>query len=181
MRDHVSGIFEEAVNQIFREIGPLPSNLDGLLSTGSELDARAVQAYLDSQLAAWSAFFEHVSRHARLYRVMLGKRGSSWFAVQMRDFFAEAIRGRARLLSTSGLKATNDPNGAPAEFVIVSLAHWFVGMLAWWVESGMTTSPQQMTLWLARFAMYGYPSLVGLNIPNTIGGVALSDRLSNRL
>jgi AcrR family transcriptional regulator len=177
----VSGIFEEAVKQIFREIGPLPSNLDGLLSTGSELDARAVQAYLDSQLAAWSAFFEHVSRHARLYRVMLGKRGSSWFAVQMRDFFAEAIRGRARLLSTSGLKATNDPNGAPAEFVIVSLAHWFVGMLAWWGESGMTTSPQQMTLWLARFAMHGYPSLVGLNIPNTIGGVALSDRLSNRL
>lgn len=177
----VSGIFEEAVNQVFREIGPLPPNLEGLRSTGSELDARAVQSYMDSQVAAWSAFFDHVSRHARLYRVMLGKRGSSWFAVQMRDYFAEAIRRRARLLSASGLKATNDPNAAPAEFVIVSLAHWFVGMLAWWVESGMTTSPQQMTLWLARFAMYGYPSVLGLNIPNTIGEVGLSDRLSNRL
>lgn len=177
----VSGIFEEAVNQVFREIGPLPPNLEGLRSTGSELDARAVQSYMDSQVAAWSAFFDHVSRHARLYRAMLGKRGSSWFAVQMRDYFAEAIRRRARLLSASGLKATNDPNAAPAEFVIVSLAHWFVGMLAWWVESGMTTSPQQMTLWLARFAMYGYPSVLGLNIPNTIGEVGLSDRLSNRL
>jgi len=88
----VTGIFEEAVNQMFREIGPLPENLEGLLSSESEFDAKAVQSYIDSQLAAWSAFFEHIARHARLYRVMLGKRGSSWFAVQMRDYFAEAIR-----------------------------------------------------------------------------------------
>jgi len=164
----VTGIFEEAVNQIFREIGPLPANLEGLLSSESEFDAEAVQSYIDSQLAAWSRFFEHVARHARLYRVMLGKRGSSWFAIQMRDYFAQAIRNRARILSASGLRPTNDPNAAPAEFVIISLAHWFVGMLTWWIENGMTSSPQQMTLWIARFAMHGYPSALGLNIPHTI-------------
>ncbi len=165
----VTGIFEEAVNQIFREIGPLPANLEGLLSSESEFDAEAVQSYIDSQLAAWSRFFEHVARHARLYQVMLGKRGSSWFAIQMRDYFAQAIRNRARILSASGLRPTNDPNAAPAEFVIISLAHWFVGMLTWWIENGMTSSPQQMTLWIARFAMHGYPSALGLNIPHTIG------------
>jgi len=164
----VTGIFEEAVNQMFREIGPLPANLEGLLSSESEFDAKAVQSYIDSQLAAWSRFFEHVARHARLYRVMLGKRGSSWFAIQMRDYFAQAIRNRARILSASGLRPTNDPNAAPAEFVIISLAHWFVGMLTWWIENGMTSSPQQMTLWIARFAMHGYPSALGLNIPHTI-------------
>jgi AcrR family transcriptional regulator len=164
----VTGIFEEAVNQIFREIGPLPANLEGLLSSESEFDAEAVQSYIDSQLAAWSRFFAHVARHARLYRVMLGKRGSSWFAIQMRDYFAQAIRNRARILSASGLRPTNDPNAAPAEFVIISLAHWFVGMLTWWIENGMTSSPQQMTLWIARFAMHGYPSALGLNIPHTI-------------
>ena len=176
----VTGIFEEAVNQIFREIGPLPANLEGLLSSESEFDAEAVQSYIDSQLAAWSRFFEHVARHARLYRVMLGKRGSSWFAIQMRDYFAQAIRNRARILSASGLRPTNDPNAAPAEFVIISLAHWFVGMLTWWIENGMTSSPQQMTLWIARFAMYGYPSVLGLKIPHTIGGLAPSDRLSKQ-
>jgi AcrR family transcriptional regulator len=175
----VTGLFEEAVNQAFRELGPLPQNLGGVLSSESEVDARAVQSYLDSQLAAWSAFFEHVARHARLYRVMLGKRGSSWFAVQMRDYFAEAIRGRARTLSAAGLRAADDPNAAPAEFVIISMAHWFVGMLAWWVEHGMASPPRQMTLWIARFAMYGYPAVLGLNIPRTIGGLAPSDRLSN--
>jgi hypothetical protein len=64
--------------------------------------------------------------------------------------------------------------------VIISLAHWFVGILAWWIENGMTSSPRQMTLWMARFAMYGYPSVLGLNIPHAIGGVAPSDRLSKR-
>ena len=177
----VTGIFEEAVNQIFSEIGPLPQDLDGVLSSQSGFDTGAVQAYIESQLASWSAFFERVARHARLYRVMLGKRGSSWFVVQMREYLADAIRGRARTLAAAGLGPSDDPNAAPAEFVIISLAHWFVGMLAWWVESGMTSSPQQMTRWIARFAMYGYPSVLGFSIPPLLGGVASSDMLSNKL
>src|SRR5258707_6810383 len=134
----VTGIFEEAVNQIFSEIGPLPENLEGLLSSESEFDAKAVQSYIDSQLAAWSTFFEHIAKHARLYRVMLGKRGSSWFTVQIRDYFAEAIRSHARTLSASGLKVTNDPNASPPQVVIITLAHLLVGMLACWIENRMT-------------------------------------------
>ena len=176
----VTGIFEEAVNQIFREISPLPENLEGLLSAWSEPGVEAVQLVSDSVLAAWSAFFEHFARHAKLYRAMLGKRGSSWFTVQMRDYFAEVIRQRIRTLSALGVGEPDNPNAAPVEFVIISLAHWFVGILAWWIENGMTSSPRQMTLWIARFAMYGYPSVLGLNIPHTIGGVAPSDRLSKR-
>jgi hypothetical protein len=42
----------------------------------------------------------------------------------------------------------------------------------------MTTSPQQMTLWIARFAMHGYPSVLGLNIPGTISGAAGADPVS---
>jgi AcrR family transcriptional regulator len=174
----VTGIFEEAVNQTFREIGPLPQNLGELLSPGNQFDSRAVQSYINSQLAAWSAFFEHVRTHARLYRVMLGKRGSSWFAIQMRDYFAEAIRSRAPILSAAGLSAPDDPHAVPAEFAIISMAHWLVGTLAWWIEGGMTSSPQQMALWIARIAMYGYPSVLGLRIPPTISGVAPSGEFS---
>jgi AcrR family transcriptional regulator len=172
----VTGIFEEAINQMFREIGPLPENVEGLLSSWSTFDAEAVQSYIDSMLAAWSAFFEHFIRHARLYQAMLGKRGSSWFAVQMRDYFAQAARQRGGTLRALGVRETDDPHAAPTEFVIISLAHWFVGMLTWWIENGMTYSPLQMTTWTARFAMYGYPSALGLTVPHTISGVAPSDR-----
>src|SRR5215467_12118039 len=36
----------------------------------------------------------------------------------------------------------------------------------------MTHSPQQLTRWIARFAMYGYPAALGLTIPHIISGVA---------
>src|SRR5260370_10717090 len=38
----VTGIFEEAGNQIFREIAPLPENSEGRLSSWSALDAESV-------------------------------------------------------------------------------------------------------------------------------------------
>jgi hypothetical protein len=44
------------------------------------------------------------------------------------------------------MRETDDPNAAPLEFLIISLAHWFVGMLTWWIEHGMAHIPQQMTL-----------------------------------
>jgi AcrR family transcriptional regulator len=147
----VTGIFEEAVNQMLREV-PLPKHLEASTSVSSAPIKMAEQ--LDVALAVWLALFEHLARHARLYRVMLGKRGSSWFAAQVRDSFAQAILQRARILSTLGLRvgAPDAQNAAPLEFVIMCLANWFVGMLSWWMENGMSYSPQQMASWSVRVA-----------------------------
>ncbi len=147
----VTGIFEEAVTQMLREV-PLPKHLDAVASTSNASGKKAEQ--LDVALAVWLALFEQLGRHARLYRVMLGKRGSSWFAAQVRDTFAQAILQRARILSTLGLRvgALDPPNAAPLEFVIMSLANWFVGMLSWWMENGMNYSPEQMANWSVRIA-----------------------------
>jgi hypothetical protein len=72
----------------------------------------------------------------------------------VRDFFAQAIITRARILSTVGLRmgASDAQNAVPLEFVIMSLANWFVGMLSWWMENGMSYSPQQMARWSVRVA-----------------------------
>ncbi len=147
----VTGSFEEAVTQMLREI-PLPENLETITSASSAPARKAEQ--LEAALAVWSALFEHLSRHARLYRAMLGKRGSSWFTVQVRDSFAQALRQRIRALSVLGasIGAIDDPNAAPLEFVIMCLANWFVGMLSWWMENGMLYSPQQMASWSVRIA-----------------------------
>jgi AcrR family transcriptional regulator len=147
----VTSIFEEAVNQMLRE-APLPRHPEAIASASGASGRKAEQ--LDAALAVWSALFQHLARHARLYRVMLGKRGSSWFAAQVRDTFAQAILQRARILSTLGLRvgAPDDPNAAPLEFVIMCLANWFVGMLSWWMENGMSCSPEQMARWSVRVA-----------------------------
>jgi hypothetical protein len=147
----VTAIFEEAITQMLREV-PLPENLEAITLLSSAPRNRAEQ--FNTALAVWSALFEHLARHARLYRAMLGKRGSSWFATQVRDSFAQAIRQRARTLSALGVSrgATDDPARAPLEFVIMCLANWFVGMLSWWMENGMIYSPQQMASWSVRIA-----------------------------
>ena len=162
----VTSIFEEAVNQMLREV-PLPKHLEAITQAEGTSGKKAEQ--LDVAAAVWSALFEHLARHARLYRVMLGKRGSSWFAAQVRDSFAQAIFQRVHILSTLGLYvgAPDAPNAAPLEFVIISLANWFVGMLSWWMENGMIYSFQQMALWSARTAY-------------AIAGVTTFDRLLNR-
>jgi AcrR family transcriptional regulator len=160
----VTGIFEEAVNQMLREI-PLPESLEATIPASGVSGDEARQ--LDAALAVWSALFEHLARHARLYRVMLGKRGSSWFTTQVRDSFAEAIRSRIRILATLGVsvRATDEPNAAPLEFVIMCLANWFVGMLSWWMENGMLYSPQQMARWSVRTA-YAIAGVVTPATPN---------------
>ncbi len=175
----VTGIFEEAVNQMFSEIGP-SDNVEALLSGWREMGIETMQPdNLAPVLVTWSAFFVHFTKHARLYRVMLGKHGSSWFTAQMRDYLAEVIRQRAVALSSREVEKavgkTDDPNAAPLEFVVIGLANWFVGMLSWWIENGMVYSPQQMVIWSARFAAYGYPSALGLHVPHPVGGVAVSD------
>ncbi|QBD74648.1 TetR/AcrR family transcriptional regulator [Ktedonosporobacter rubrisoli] len=160
----VTGIFEEAVKQMLREI-PLPESFGAITPASSATEDEARQH--DAALAVWSALFEHLARHARLYQVMLGKRGSSWFTAQVRDSFAEAIRSRAKILAKLGLsvRATDDPNVAPLEFVILCLANWFVGVLSWWIENGMLSSPQQMARWSARTA-YAIAGAVTPTTPN---------------
>src|SRR5215468_477791 len=84
----VTGLFEEAVKQMLREV-PLPPTLEASPAASSASGGDVGQ--LETAAAVWSALFEHLARHARLYRAMLGKRGSSWFAAQVRDSFAQAI------------------------------------------------------------------------------------------
>src|SRR5215469_15714083 len=65
----VTGIFEEAVKQMLREI-PLPESFEATAPASGVLGDEVRQH--DVALAVWSALFEHLARHARLYRVMLG-------------------------------------------------------------------------------------------------------------
>jgi AcrR family transcriptional regulator len=158
----VTGIFEEAVRQMMHEI-PLPESLGATIPAPGAVGDAARQ--FNAAVAVWLALFEHLARHARLYRVMLGKRGSSWFTAQMRDSFAEAMRSRARMLETLGLsvRTTDEPNTAPLEFVIMCLANWFVGMLSWWIEHGMRYSQEEMARWSACTAY----AIAGVVIPAT--------------
>src|SRR6266487_2459353 len=71
--DLVEQIFEEAMGTLFGAIGEL----------GQEHPADV-----------WVRFFEQIAQYDRLYRALLGKKGSPWFGQKMRSRLAELIKER---------------------------------------------------------------------------------------
>src|SRR5918912_2871676 len=71
--DLVEQIFEEAMSTLFEAIGEF----------GQEHPADV-----------WVRFFDHIAQYDRLYRALLGKKGSPWFVRKMRARLAELIKER---------------------------------------------------------------------------------------
>src|SRR5881275_2282150 len=74
--DLVGQIFEEAMGALLKEVGEL----------GREHPTES-----------WVKFFEHIAQYERLYRALLGSKGSSWFVRRMRARLSDLIKERGRL------------------------------------------------------------------------------------
>jgi AcrR family transcriptional regulator len=160
----VTSIFEDAVTQLVSELGQ--ERLEALDWIVNRLGAQSipVNPEMKHTMDAWVAFFEHFVKHAKLYQTMLGKHGSSWFAMQMRTYTATALRQRLQS-SPWYLVRQGDGSGAmPEEVAVMSLANWLVGMLAWWLEDGMEYTPSQIATWSLRCIAQGYVAALGIDI-----------------
>src|SRR6266566_6267730 len=79
--DLVEQIFEEAMSTLFHAIGEF----------GREHPADV-----------WIRFFEQIAQYDRLYRALLGKKGSPWFVQKMRTRLAELIKEHGSLGGAHG-------------------------------------------------------------------------------
>ncbi len=160
----VTSIFEDVVVRAIQEIGPpLQSlkNLDWLSKDYLPLPDQLASQATPHEVAAFTAIFEHIARHAKLYRTMLGKQGSSWFAIQMRNYITEVLRQRLQESQQAGTRKKDELPAMPEAVATMCLANWIVGMLTWWVESDMTASPEQVATWCLRFIVHGYYQDIG--------------------
>jgi AcrR family transcriptional regulator len=92
----------------------------------------------DSPQRRWVAFFEHIAAYDRLYGAMLGKKGSCWFAGQM----------RARLGEMSSAHLSVPPSGMTPTI----LGAMFVQAITWWLKNEPRSSPQEIAEHTARLA-----------------------------
>jgi len=93
--------------------------------------------------SSWVIFFEHIAQYERLYRALLGRKGSPWFMRKMRAELALLIKERGRL-----------PHGPDAssrvthtfsdEFVPNLVATLFVEAITWWLEQGRPYTPKEI-------------------------------------
>jgi AcrR family transcriptional regulator len=134
--DLVEQIFEEAMHTLMSEIGPAPRHLLGDLGP----------QHLPEP---WVKLFEHFAGYERLYRALLGGKGSSWFVMKMRTSLAEAVSERAHQFPPP-------PNGKrlaeAEEFVTALVAALLVDAIAWWLEHGRPYTPRQTAMYCSLLA-----------------------------
>jgi AcrR family transcriptional regulator len=118
--DLVEQIFEEAMSALLGAVGEL----------GREHPAEI-----------WVKFFEHIAEYERLYRALLGRKGSPWFVRKMRVSLAGLIKERGQL--------PHGPTARPVhtfsdEFVPDLVSTMFVEAITWWLEHGRPYAPKEI-------------------------------------
>jgi len=112
--DLVEQIFEEAMSALLNAVGDL----------GPEHPPEV-----------WVKFFEHIAQYDRLYRALLGRKGSPWFVRKMRASLAGLVKERGHL--PHGPNASARPvHTFSDEFVPDLVSTMFVEAITWWLEHG---------------------------------------------
>ncbi len=118
--DLVEQIFEEAMSAL----------LNTVIEIGQEHPPRI-----------WVRFFEHVAAYDRLYRALLGRKGSPWFVMKMRASLAGLIKEHAASLP----RTTDHPvSQFSDEFVPDLVSTLFVEAITWWLERGRPYTPEEI-------------------------------------
>ena len=120
--DLVEQIFEEAMSALLNAVGDL----------GREHPPEI-----------WVTFFEHIAQYERLYRALLGRKGSPWFVRKMRASLAGLVKERGQLPHGP------DTNARPVhtfsdEFVPDLVSAMFVEAITWWLEQGKPYTPREI-------------------------------------
>jgi tetracycline repressor-like protein len=90
--------------------------------------------------------FEHFAQHERLYRALLGKRGSSWFVTKMRTALTETLSERLLALAYAlGSKQIAESRAFADGFVPALLAAQLVDAIIWWLEQGRPYTSRQIS------------------------------------
>ena len=127
--DLVEQIFEEAMSALLNAVGEM----------GPEHPPEI-----------WVTFFEHIAKYERLYRALLGSKGSPWFVRKMRASLADLVKERGHFL-------TAGPSDRPVhafsdELVPDLVSTMFVEAITWWLEQGRPSTPREIATRSALFA-----------------------------
>jgi AcrR family transcriptional regulator len=99
----------------------------------------------------WIAFFEHIAAYDRLYRALLGRKGSPWFIVKMRAFLCQLITVYERLPIWQ-LPRDRTLYPASATFVPDLVAGMVVEVITWWLAQETRSTPEELATRCAALA-----------------------------
>lgn len=83
-------------------------------------------------------FFDHILEYERMYRALLGRKGSPWFVLKMRSALIEVIKS----WQPAGMNLIYPPGD---EMVPDIVAAMLIETVIWWLENGKPYTSQEMT------------------------------------
>lgn len=118
--DLVELIFEEAMQTLLRAVGEV----------GTEHPPEV-----------WVKLFEHIAEYERLYRVLLGGKGSPWFVMKMRASLANMVKAHE---PTSSRLPIADHRMFADRYIPALLSALYVETITRWLEQGRHYSPREI-------------------------------------
>jgi AcrR family transcriptional regulator len=115
------------------------------------LHAAVDELGVEHPAASWVTFFEHIAQYERLYRALLGSKGSPWFVRTLRLALAELIAVRGHLPHSAEVPDHASQAGDDA-FVPELVATMFVAAISWWLEHNRPYSAHEIAARTARLA-----------------------------
>ena len=149
--DLVARIFEETTSRL----------VENKQSFSKELDPNL----MENPPEIWVRLFEHVAEYSRLYRAMLGKNGSVWFADRMREHIIKLFLEQRRLWEKQWKPGHQLNAIMPPELPVTQLSHVLIGTIVWWLESEKSYTPKQMAALFHLSAFFGYLAALGYEAP----------------
>ncbi|MBO0780006.1 MAG: TetR family transcriptional regulator [Ktedonobacteraceae bacterium] len=147
--DLVEKIFEEMITTVTHEIDPLRRSVIDRLGSHPPADpwGELFQKVPEGQATPepWVKMFDHFAQYERLYRALLGKKGSTWFVTRMRTFIAEMLRTRVQALvgAISNLHVAEKHIFASG-FLPNLVSAQLIEAVVWWLEQERPYSPRQI-------------------------------------
>jgi AcrR family transcriptional regulator len=120
--DLVEQIFAEAMDALFAALGEL----------GEEHPAEV-----------WVRFFEHIAEYDRMYRALLGSKGSPWFVRKMRERLVNLIIARGHLFRDAHA-STHTAHAFTDRLVPDLVSILFVESISWWLEHEKPSIPKEI-------------------------------------
>ena len=147
--DLVESIFEDMATEVMHEIDPLRRsvaarlNAQPLTDPWGELFEQAPEARTTPE--GWVMMFDHFAHYERLYRALLGKKGSSWFMTRMHSFITEMLSVRLQQLVASLTKQrVTEKRVLTNGFLPNLISAQLIEAIVWWLEQERPYSSRQI-------------------------------------
>jgi AcrR family transcriptional regulator len=105
--------------------------------------------------------FQHVTKNANLYRIILRGEGSYTVSRRLRAIIVQACETMIQVLLKKEQLAALNPQ-APMEIILNFLAGAWLGLVTWWLENDMPYTEEEMALMFQKLILYGTAEVLGV-------------------